>query len=66
MANSKLSEAKKAKPDFLDVDKDGNKEEPMKWEVAPATLDSIFDGEGPHQWRAVLDKAAKYQVSAWF
>lgn len=26
----KISEAKKQKPDFLDVDKDGNKEEPMK------------------------------------
>jgi hypothetical protein len=25
-----LSEAKKAKPDFLDIDKDGNKKEPMK------------------------------------
>ena len=27
---SQLSEAKKAKPDFLDLDKDGNKKEPMK------------------------------------
>ena len=27
---SQLSEAKKAKPDFLDLDKDGNKTEPMK------------------------------------
>jgi hypothetical protein len=27
---NQLSEAKKAKPDFLDVDKDGNKKEPMK------------------------------------
>jgi hypothetical protein len=26
----KISESKKEKPDFLDVDKDGNKEEPMK------------------------------------
>ena len=42
------------------------KDEPIKWEIAPATMDSIFDGEGPDQWRAVLDKAAKYQVDAWF
>jgi putative transcriptional regulator len=42
------------------------KDEPIKWEIAPATLESIFDSEGPDQWRAVLDKAAKYQVDAWF
>ena len=29
-----LNEAKKAKPDFLDTDKDGNKKEPMKTAVA--------------------------------
>lgn len=29
-----LAEAKKAKPDFLDMDKDGNKKEPMKKAVA--------------------------------
>lgn len=29
-----LNEAKKAKPDFLDMDKDGNKKEPMKKAVA--------------------------------
>lgn len=30
MAQSEVKEAKKAKPDFLDVDKDGDKKEPMK------------------------------------
>jgi len=31
---TELSEAKKSKPDFLDMDKDGNKKEPMKKAVA--------------------------------
>ena len=31
---TKMIEGKKAKPDFLDVDKDGNKKEPMKKAVA--------------------------------
>jgi len=42
------------------------KEDPMKFEITPATIESVFDGEGPDQWRSVLDKAAKYQVNAWF
>ena len=29
-----MKEAKKAKPDFLDMDKDGDKKEPMKKAVA--------------------------------
>jgi putative AlgH/UPF0301 family transcriptional regulator len=39
---------------------------PHKWEITPATVDGIFDGEGPEQWRAAVDNAAKYQVNAWF
>ena len=42
-----------------------DREETHKWEVTPATLESVFNGEGPDQWRDCLDKAAKYQVSAW-
>jgi len=33
-ADESVAEAKKAKPDFLDMDKDGNKKEPMKRAVA--------------------------------
>ena len=33
-ADESVAEAKKAKPDFLDMDKDGNKKEPMKKAVA--------------------------------
>ena len=32
--NPPVEEAKKAKPDFLDVDKDGDKKEPMKKALA--------------------------------
>lgn len=43
-----------------------NKDEPHTWEIVPATLENVFEGEGPEQWRAALDEAAKFQVSAWF
>lgn len=43
-----------------------DKEDPMKWEVVPATMDLIFDGEGQDQWRIALERAAKHQVDAWF
>lgn len=33
-ANQKVEEAKKAKPDYIDIDKDGNKKESMKKAVA--------------------------------
>lgn len=36
MNGEQVEEAKKAKPDFLDVDKDGNKKEPMKKAVKDA------------------------------
>lgn len=42
------------------------KGEPHKWEITPATVENVFGGEGPEQWRECLDQAAKYQVSAWF
>lgn len=37
-----LSEAKKAKPDFLDMDKDGNKKEPMKKAIKDKKVDEAF------------------------
>ena len=40
--------------------------EPHKWEVSPATLENVFTGEGPDQWRAALDAAAAYRINAWF
>ena len=50
---NQLSEAKKAKPDFLDMDKDGNKKEPMKKAVADKEKkveESIF--ALTNQWKA--------------
>ena len=42
------------------------RDETHKWEVTPATIDSVFTGEGPDQWRDCLERAAKFQVNAWF
>jgi hypothetical protein len=39
LAGVQLNEGKQAKPDFLDVDKDGNKEEPMKKALKDKELD---------------------------
>ena len=43
MKFDEVTEAKKAKPDFLDVDKDGNKKEPMKKAVKDAKKDKKED-----------------------
>ena len=40
-----LGEAKKAKPDFLDMDKDGNKKEPMKKAVADKKKGAVKEGK---------------------
>jgi putative transcriptional regulator len=42
------------------------KNEPHKWEISPATIENVFSGEGPEQWRNAIDEAAKFQVNAWF
>ena len=47
--SSYLAEAKKAKPDYLDFDKDGNKEEPMKKALKDKKTDEaveeVFDAD---------------------
>lgn len=43
-----------------------DRSDPHKWEITPGTLDNVFTGEGPEQWRTSIEEAAKYQVSAWF
>ena len=47
--SSYLAEAKKAKPDYLDFDKDGNKEEPMKKALKDKEqkTDEAFDADAP-------------------
>lgn len=42
---AKMVEAKKAKPDFLDIDKDGNKKEPMKKAVADKKKGAVKEAE---------------------
>jgi hypothetical protein len=42
-----FKEAKKAKPDFLDVDKDGNKKEPFKKAVKDKK--QVDEGQGPYE-----------------
>ena len=39
---------------------------PHKWETVPSTIKNVFNGDGPDQWRSVLDQATKHHVSAWF
>lgn len=61
-----LGEAKKAKPDFLDVDKDGDKKEPMKKAVADKkkkkVTEGVLDSTDDDGWMAKsqLYKLAKY------
>ena len=43
--SSYLAEAKKAKPDYLDFDKDGNKTEPMKKALKDKKTDEAFDAD---------------------
>jgi hypothetical protein len=50
----KTTEAKKAKPDFLDMDKDGNKKEPMKKAVKDSKVKEALKGG-----QKTIAKAAK-------
>jgi len=43
--NSRMAEGKKAKPDFLDKDKDGNKKEPFKKAVKDAKKKPVKEGQ---------------------
>lgn len=53
-----LGEAsKKAKPDFLDMDKDGNKKEPMKKAVADKKGDAPKKGKVPPQFQKNVKEA---------
>lgn len=45
-----VKESKKAKPDFLDLDKDGDKKEPMK-KAAKEKIDEVFPGTPEYELR---------------
>ena len=58
--NSSMMEGKKAKPDFLDMDKDGNKKEPMKKAVKDKKMKESLKG---NQGKLDVDKDGKLEKS---
>jgi putative transcriptional regulator len=40
-------------------------DEPMKWEIAPATLETVFAESGIDQWLLALDRSAQFQTASW-
>lgn len=59
-----IGEAKKAKPDFLDVDKDGNKKEPMKKALKDKKKinEGVLDSTDDDGWMA---KSQLYQLAKY-
>ena len=57
-ANPSLTEGKKAKPDFLDVDKDGNK----KIEEASKKVAKIMQKDGRTGWTVYIDDRGEYKT----
>lgn len=37
-----------------------------RWELVPATLESIFDSAGEEQWVSILEQSARQQVANFF
>jgi hypothetical protein len=62
-----LTEAKKSKPDFLDLDKDGNKTEPMKKAAKDAKVKEGFptvdDARAEHEKNKTTDKFDKKELA---
>jgi hypothetical protein len=56
-----FQEAKKAKPDFLDLDGDGNEKESMK--AAAADKEDMHEAFAAKNWQAVSDTAHKMKPS---
>jgi hypothetical protein len=63
----KMDEGKKAKPDFLDLDKDGNKTEPMKKAAKDAKVKEGFptvdDARAEHEKNKTTDKFDKKELA---
>ena len=57
--NKGLDESKKSKPDFLDVDKDGNKKEPMKKAVRDRAKSKKVDEGMQDLYKGYVDKKGK-------
>lgn len=56
---SKVAEAKKAKPDYLDLDKDGNRKEPMKKAAKEKDLDEDLKVVAQDMFKSALSAAKK-------
>ena len=63
MIKKGIKEAKKAKPDFLDVDKDGNKKEPMKKAIKDKKVKEARDEDGDEYGWDVKEKKTKAPAS---
>ena len=40
-------------------------DEPVKWEILPATMETVFAEEGIDQWILAIDHSAKFQTAGW-
>jgi putative transcriptional regulator len=43
-----------------------DRDEPIKWEILPATMETVFAEEGIDQWLLAIDRSAQYQTANWF
>jgi len=43
-----------------------NVEELVKWEITPATMETVFAEEGIDQWLLAIDRSAQFQTATWF
>lgn len=39
--------------------------EPIKWEIVPATMETVFAEQELDQWLLALDRSAQYQTAGW-
>jgi hypothetical protein len=37
-----------------------------RWEIAPSTMENVFEEEEDNQWYSVLENSARMQVNSWF
>ena len=40
--------------------------EPIKWEILPATMETVFAEQGIDQWLLAIDRSAQFQTATWF
>lgn len=50
----------------LSEDPDVRGEDPYRWEIAPATVDTVFNTLPDHQWTRAIEDSTRHQVSVWF